>query len=300
MTARQLWAITLLALAGTLASLAWQAEERGWLRLARVSTLPADILRPLDMGRAAPPDIGAIHAFAPFGRPDRAVAQSGTPVKPAPTKVNFLLRGVLAFDDATVSRAFIYNGTSTDTYHIGDSIEPGVILVDVGAASVVLEIDGVRHVLGFDGFIRDDPTLVQAELPDPAADPAAASESPLDRLAAALTVGRGSLDLRQAPPETVDDYISKWRGRIQADPAEVMETIGLERTDRGYRIKPDPDIGVTLAGLQPGDIVTRLNGQEVGNIDRDRELYDQVAAAGVARLEVERSGETLLMTFSLR
>ncbi|WP_323764744.1 type II secretion system protein N [Marinovum sp.] len=300
MTARQLWALTVLAFAATLASLAWQAEERGWLRLARVSTLPPDILRPLDTGRAAAPDLGAIHAFAPFGRPDRVVAQGDTPEKPAPTKVNFVLRGVLAFDDAKVSRAFIYNGTTTDTYHLGDSIEEGVVLVDVRAASVILEIDGIEHELGFDGFIRDDPAVAQADLPLPGPDQAVPADSPLDRLAAALTVGRGSLDLRQAPPETVDDYISKWRGRIQADPAEVMETIGLERTDRGYRIKPDPDIGVTLAGLQPGDIVTRLNGQEVGNIDRDRELYDQVAAAGVARLEVERSGETLLMTFSLR
>ncbi|MEQ8340423.1 MAG: type II secretion system protein N [Marinovum algicola] len=302
MTARQLWAMTALVFAAALASLGWQANERGWLRLARVSTLPADILRPLDTGSAVAPDIGAILAFAPFGRPDRVVAESDAPAKPAPTKVNFALRGILAYADKAVSRAFIYDGTDTNAYRIGERVEDDVVLTDVLAASVILKIDGTEHELGFDGFIRDD--LIAGQTAPPTADVTEVAEAPNDplaRLAASLTAGRGSLDLREAPPpETIDDYIDKWRGRIQRDPAEVMETIGVERTDRGYRIKPDPDIGVTLAGLQPGDIVTRLNGQAVGNIDKDRQLYDQVAAAGVARLEVERSGETLLMTFSLR
>lgn len=300
MTARQLWVLWVLAFAATLASLVWQADERGWLRLARVSTLPADILKPLDTARREAPDVGAILAFAPFGRADIAVAQADTPQKPAPTKVNFALRGILAYADTAISRAFIYNGNDTETYRIGDSVEDGVVLVDVLQASVILNIDGTEHELGFDGFIRDALPAGQAQTAPPEVPPAASGD-PLAQLAAALTAGRGSLDLREAPPpETIDDYIDKWRGRIQRDPAEVMETIGVERTERGYRIKPDPDIGVTLAGLQPGDIVTRLNGQEVGNIDKDRELYDQVAAAGVARLEVERSGETLLMTFSLK
>jgi len=156
MTARQLWAMTALVFAAALASLGWQANERGWLRLARVSTLPADILRPLDTGSAVAPDIGAILAFAPFGRPDRVVAESDAPAKPAPTKVNFALRGILAYADKAVSRAFIYDGTDTNAYRIGESVEDDVVLTDVLAASVILKIDGTEHELGFDGFIRDD------------------------------------------------------------------------------------------------------------------------------------------------
>lgn len=296
MTAKHLWVLTAVAFIGVLGSFAWQAQEMGWLRLARVSNLPPSILQPLGDARTAAPDLAAIRALAPFGRqvqPDRQIA---SPATTRPAQLDVTLRGVLAHDDRTRARAFLSDGSSTTAFRIGEDVKEGVVLVEVLASSVMLEIDGARVELGFEGLADPDPTATAADTPAPEAE-----SDPFARLAAAVLPGRGSLDLREAPPpETVDGYIDMWRGRLQRDPAEVMDTIGVERTGRGYRIKPDPDIGVTLAGLQPGDIVTRLNGQEVGDIDKDRKLYDQVATAGVARLEVERSGQTLLMTFSLR
>jgi len=70
--------------------------------------------------------------------------------------------------------------------------------------------------------------------------------------------------------------------------------------ENGYRVKEDPNIGVTLAGLKPGDVITSLNGQTVGDLARDKELYDEVAASGIARLEVFRNGKAILLTFPLR
>lgn len=296
MTAKQLWILTALAFVGVLGSFAWQAREMGWLRLARVSSLPPSILEPLGTARADAPDLAAIRALAPFGRQAEADRRSDTAAAVAPAQLDVTLRGVLAHDDPARARAFLADGSTTTAFRIGDDVAKGVVLIEVLASSVILAVGDSRMELGFDGRVdADQPaTAAETQVPD-------APSDPLAQLAASLRPGRGSLDLREAPPpETVDGYIDMWRGRLQRDPVEVMDTIGLERTGRGYRIKPDPDIGVTLAGLQPGDIVTRLNGQEVGNIDNDRKLYDQVATAGVARLEVERSGQTLLMTFSLR
>lgn len=304
MQARYLWALCAVGLIATIGSFAWQAQAMGWLRVARISTLPADILQPLPGGQAAAPDLVAIRALSPFGQsvqPAQPADNASAEAAPNRATVNYLLRGVMAYETAATSRAFISDGQVTAAYRVGDPLTRGGVLVEVLAMAVVLDFDGDRVRLGFDGIENADPMPEGPQMDLPLAEVSQPAMSPLARLASAVRPGRGSLDLRDGPPpESVDEYVDMWRGRIQRDPAEVMAAIGVENVGTGYRVKPDPDIGVTLAGLRPGDIVTRLNGQNVGNIDKDRQLYDQVAAAGVARLEVERSGETLLMTFSLR
>ena len=296
MKARYLWVATAFLVAGTLASLAWQVQQMGWLQLGRVARLSPEMMTAHPTTGPAQPDLGAIAAFAPFGEtPD--IAQDSATRNDTPRSFDFVLRGTLALGGDRASRAFLSDGRTTTAYRIGDEVAEGIVLVEVLSDTIVLEVDGERVTFGFGGAIGAD----TADQPMAEASPEEVARDPLAQLAAALRPGRGSLDLRAGPPpDSVDGYIDLWRNRIQKDPQGVMDTIGVENIGRGYRIKPDPNIGVTLAGLQPGDIVTRLNGQTVGNIDRDRELYDQVAAAGVARLEVERSGETLLMTFSLR
>ncbi len=91
-----------------------------------------------------------------------------------------------------------------------------------------------------------------------------------------------------------------WRSRIIANPKQVLDTIGLVRTDDGYRIAEQHDSGVARAGLRAGDLVRTVNGQQVGDLDSDRRLYDEVAASGLARIEVDRDGETITMSFPLR
>ncbi|MCE0507408.1 hypothetical protein LR948_18815, partial [Roseivivax sp. GX 12232] len=185
-----------------------------------------------------------------------------------------------------------------DRYRIGDSLSEGVRLTAIGPEAIEVEIDGEATRFGFDGALDGSAPAPEATAE---AAPADAPASPLDRLRAAIVPGRGSLDLREAPPpETTQEYIDLWRGRIIEDPQSVLDTIGLVPGLEGYRIDANPNIGVTLAGLKPGDLVTKVNGQAVGDPDEDRTFYDEVAASGQARLEVVRDGETLLMSFPLR
>ena len=68
----------------------------------------------------------------------------------------------------------------------------------------------------------------------------------------------------------------------------------------GYRIAEQHDSGVGLAGLRAGDIVTSVNGQAVGDVEQDRSLFDNVAASGLARVEVQRDGRTIVLSFPLQ
>ena len=134
----------------------------------------------------------------------------------------------------------------------------------IAGKAVLIKIDDRHVVLDVNGTrqILGFPNADMADLSvaQTPAEPTALSN--LDRLQAALSVGSGSIEINI-----------------------VDET---------------HDPGVKLAGLKAGDRVARVNGQTVGNIEKDRKFFDEVAASGVARLEVVRDDKTFVLSFPLR
>ncbi len=104
----------------------------------------------------------------------------------------------------------------------------------------------------------------------------------------------------QDEPQTVQDQIDLWLERIRANPREALDAMGLIPADNGYRIAEQHDGSVDLAGLQAGDVITSVNGRVVGDVEQDRQLFDEVVASGQARIEVQRDGRVLVLTFPLQ
>lgn len=294
MTAGRLWILTGLVVLGLLASLAFAGARLVWHAKGHTSVLPQSLPAHAEPPRdSAPRDTGAIIALAPFGQAN--VAASDTPTA-TPRQLEVILRGVLVDPDPASSRAFLAVSGQTSVFRLGDPVGSAE-LVGINTDTVTLKSGEELVIVGFGGVEGER----ESAPPQVTNAPADNVEDPFARLAAAIVPGQGSIDLREAPPpETTDEYIAFWRDRITQNPQAAMDTVGVELVENGYRIKSDPNIGVTLAGLRPGDVVTRLNGQTLGDLDRDRVLYDEVAASGIARVEVERDGRALLLTFPLR
>lgn len=295
MTARRLWGVTALLIVFLIVSLAFAMVKLGWKLVGHTTIQQLDVTAVSPTRNVTEPhrDITAIVALAPFGQAITAPFQPKS--QPTSIPLNFKLRGVLVDPDPEKSRAFLLMNGRTSTFVIGDNIQSGA-LVAITADTITLNIDGRLQTVGFNG-------LLDGQVPFEVLEDVAVVETPIDpfaRLAASIVSGNGSIDLRDPPPpETTQEYIRFWRTRIIQNPRAVMETVGVELAEGGYKIKDNPNIGVTLAGLRPGDLITRLNGQSVGDIDHDRRLYDDVAAAGVARLEVLRNGKAMLLSFPL-
>ncbi|MGR3502571.1 type II secretion system protein N [Pseudaestuariivita sp.] len=296
MTAGRLWALTCAVALIAIASLVLAGAQAWWHLQGHTAAVPRAVPAPSEAAAAPEPwDLAAIARFAPFGEapsapPERTTSGSAT--------LNVVLRGVLLDGDPTQSRAFVSAEGVTATYRVGDTVGPAE-LVAINADTITLRLDDRLRIVGFDGLI-DGTEAPAGESASEDAAPEAPSD-PFARLAAAIVPGQGSIDLRDVPPpETTEEYIDLWRDRIAQNPQAAMDTVGVELVENGYRVKEDPNIGVTLAGLRPGDVITTLNGQAVGDLARDRELYDEVAAAGIARLEVVRDGKAILLTFPLR
>jgi general secretion pathway protein C len=297
MTAARLWALTVAIGVLLLASLALAGIRTGWHLHGHTAVMPLQVaVSTPQTAQLNQRDTVAITTLAPFGQ--AAVLQKAQPAASA-VRLNVALRGVLLDGDPTQSRAFVLVSGTTATYRLGETVQSAE-LVAINADTITLRTDAGLHVIGFDGLIDDQAGTGTATASAPSPD-AKEPADPLARLAAAIVPGNGSIDLREAPPaETTQEYIDLWRDRISNNPQAAMDTVGVEVVENGYRVKADPNIGVTLAGLKPGDVITSLNGQTVGDLARDKELYDEVAASGIARLEVFRNGKAILLTFPLR
>ncbi len=282
---RGLRPLSVLVMLAALGSVGWAAAPMFWHLAGEDTIVPpaAPALAPVATEAPPLPDVGPILALAPFGaapvaNPETAAAQ---------TTLDLTLLGVIVRDDPSASRALVDDAGRDGYYRTGDEIRAGVRLTDVLSNHVVLDVQGKTELLYFPD---SGPAVV--EMPT--------TPEGVDALLAALQRDYvPPVDRTRAPPETTQDYIALWRERIIANPAQVLDQIGLVATENGYRVAEQHDSGVALAGLRAGDLVRTVNGQPVGDVDQDRRFFDEVAASGLARLEIERDGETIVLSFPL-
>lgn len=259
-----------------------------WHLRGHHAVIPAQARPPANATAALPPlDLGPTLAFAPFGS-----ASAPEPTAPAAQpELQMTLLGVIVRDDPSRSLALVEVQGNEANYRTGDEITPDAVLISVASDRVTVNVSGTPRILTFEGADRPETDRMPTGS---------------ERLAALMTSGEGDTisdrvdAAARAEPVTTQDYIDVWRDRIRANPAQVLETIGLVPTSNGYRIADEHDTGVNRAGLQAGDVVTSVNGQSVGDVEKDRALYDAVAASGVARIEVQRNGRTIVMSFPLQ
>lgn len=259
-------------------------------RLAGESGLPRPAAAPDEPTAAAPVSLDAVLALAPFGR----VAAPEAPAAPAQeTALGLTLHGVVIAGAAGGSSAIVSGPSGpARSYMEGQAITDAATLTGVARDHVVLDVGGRREILSF---------------PETRAAGTRRSGDAGANALRALVTGGGSnaasgasAPAADASANDPDAVIARYRERIRQNPQTVLDDLGLVATEAGYEIASDPSSGVRRAGLQPGDLVAKVNGQQVGNIETDRRFFDEVAASGRARIEVLRDGQRIVMTFPLR
>ncbi|WP_299613657.1 hypothetical protein [uncultured Tateyamaria sp.] len=228
-------------------------------------------------------DLSAMLALAPFGRVPVENESLATDTTDRP---DIVLRGIFAARDALSTALLDVDGEPglyREAMRVADQLDVALItseLVELtdGDSTITLRFDSETEVQGA-AVVTDAPSL-------------------LDRLQGGFVVPAKYEKPEQ--PETTAEYIDYWRYRVRKNPQAVLDEIGLRPTDEGYVIAETHDVGVRLAGLRSGDLVRTVNGQTVGDPEKDRQFYDEIAAAGQARIEVERGGRLLSFSFPLR
>ena len=292
MTLRGL-ALTTLVLA-IVGSVAHAGARLTWHMLGETAT-PVPV--PLRLASAPePPDIAQIIDFAPFGsrvveaRPVEPVAAPDRPVD----LDGLRLTGIILAVPASASLAMIADRAGPVTsFAVGDAVRGSATLTAVGRDYVTLESGGSTTTLRFtnprdarlSGIAR-----LREQIPAQFRGPAGAD------VASTMAAPKGLAPAGSSADAAIDHY----RRRIAENPQSVLDDLGVTLTGNGYRISSDAPRAVLRSGLRAGDTVTRVNGVAVGSVERDRRLFEQVAASGHARVEILRGGRSIVLSFPLK
>jgi serine protease Do len=79
----------------------------------------------------------------------------------------------------------------------------------------------------------------------------------------------------------------------------LAESFGLKRAAGALVSSVQPDSAAERAGLQPGDVITRFDGKEIGAAGELSALVGQAAPGDKAKLQILRKGETRELTATL-
>ncbi len=247
----------------------------------------------------APFDLSQIIRAAPFG------LVSATPASTQPAGAGLVLRGVMLARPQSASSAIIaLPSGKTRTVVIGQDLGDGSVLDSVGADRVTLRTGSGLQVLTFAKTVnRDGVAAILAGIPPSVTGLAPTAASPPSPGYAAPAGGGGfggSVPATSNSATTIGDAIAGARQQIADNPARLIDSLGATATPQGYRVGPSPSLEMRKAGLQPGDMIEKVNGSPLGNVENDRRVFDQAVASGRARVDVLRDGRRMTLSFPLR
>lgn len=190
-----------------------------------------------------------------------------------PASGGMVLIGTILSSKPADIRALIANARGQQrAYALGDAILDGSKLVEIQRDYVVLSRNGQREILEF-------------------------SWNAVAQLLESVTQAA-----RNADPETpAGDYPEVLRSAMLTHPELLLQMVGAtpvmegERFS-GYRVmKPEDPAFLESLGLQPGDILTAVNGVPLNTPDYGAGLFDAFSGTGKLTFTVRRGNQILVL-----
>ncbi len=225
--------------------------------------------------------IAAWHLFGTQSKQQPVVKQAA-PVDAPDTRLKLTLSGVFASDDDKEARAIIGDQRGKeDTYAPGDSLPGGVKLSEIHTDRVILLRNGLYETLRLP---RDQRRGGRAQtISHRRSRSVTGSSSPIDRNAA----------------------LQRYRNEIKTNPSSFMEYVRATPAREngqfiGFRLQAGRKRGaLNELGLQPGDVVTSINGIIIDNPAKGMEAMRALGDGQNVAVTLLRGGEEVSMNFSL-
>ena len=279
--------------------LAWTAARLLWLILAP-PTAPALQIQPLQNNAASNADNSSL--FAIFADPEPVAAAA----KPPP---NVALKGVLLAIPESLSSALLEVEGEVKNYRIGESLQDsGYTLVAVDWNAVIIaDAASKQTVISMADSMPLDQSDMAAgnvsnqRLPDnnssannslPSTQPMPLPNStPSDDVADSANGSAADSNDTDNSSSAIDEAVTA----LQESPASYLSRMGVMAAGEGYQVTAAMPSGIrNRLGLEPGDRVLTVNGQNVGSDPtQDAGLLNQVQQSGEAQIEVKRGEQVI-------
>jgi general secretion pathway protein C len=184
---------------------------------------------------------------------------------------------VVAAADERFAHAIVADGSSVEkVYFLKDPLPGGAVLVRVQPDRIILNRGGVMEAL---------------LLPRDAAGNAGIRPPPR----AAQSIGRRPPTPSPSMQEVVTDNANSITEIIRPQPYMPNGEM------RGYRVYPGRNREQFVAmGLQPGDLVTEINGVTLNNPGQAMELFRSLADTTQVTVAIERNGQAQTLTLDTK
>jgi general secretion pathway protein C len=261
--------------------LAWLLAGLSWLVLPEperealpqpVAAMPASERR---QPRIDEREIAAWHVFGVAG--EEKPAPTSAAVEAPDTSLKLTLRGVFASDEAGKARAIVGDpGGKEDHYAIGDPLPGGAKLSEIYPDRIILERNGRYETLRL----------------------------PKERTSAVLqgtepSAGRGDLASKVAA-------FSRYRTEVKQNPATFMNYVratparGGDGKFIGFRLQAGRERGALKElGLQPGDIVTSINGVQIDSPAKGMKAMQALGEGDNVSVTLLRGGQETSLSLTL-
>ncbi len=237
------------------------------LRTARVSITSAD-----DTAQ----DIRRLTSAHLFGETQSAAVVA--PTSAPETRLNLVLRGVIAVDPMARSSAIIAqgNGGKEDVYGVGDKLPGGVSVSEVHAGNVILERGGRFETLNL------------------------TKESEVGEIVSSVD------DNPNLSPASPGEALRDIRSNILKNPTSFGEyalpvVVKDAGKQIGYRLEPQQK-GDMLAeiGLEPQDVITEINGVKLDNPQNGIAALRKLSTSNMISIKVRRNGAEVPLNIQLQ
>jgi len=263
--------LLVIACAHALVNITWMFLPEAEIEAASASTARISVTTARDTAQ----DIRRLTSAHLFGETERTVVAA--PTEAPETRLNLVLRGVIAADPMNISSAIISqgNGGKEDAYGVGDKLPGGVTVTEVHPEDVLLERGGHLEVL---------------------------------RLVKDSEVGEiiSSDDNPDLPPASPGDALRDIRNDILKNPTSFGEyALPVVVKDRGkqigYRLEPQQK-GDMLAeiGLEPEDVITEINGVKLDNPQNGIAALRKLSTSNSINIMVRRNGAEVPLNIQLQ
>ncbi len=250
-------------------AIAYQLATLTWALVPGSTPTAAPAPRPVDSGGAAPSsDFSVLLHSGLFGVAAEQPEIAAAPVVDAPdTTLSLTLRGILSKEGDANGSVVIEYRNEQKTYYVGQAIDggDGATLHSVYSDRVLLDRGGGR--------------IETLRLPK--------------ELAASTGSAMGLPQLPQAQPQTQNAPL---REVITNNAAKLTDIVKLaphvqEGQIVGFRVTPGRDRATFEAlGLQPGDVVTDINGTVLDDPNQGFQVFQSLGEATQANVTVLRDG----------
>lgn len=252
-----------LVTAALVLALAWVLARWTWVFLAP----PEEARAPAP---ASPVDLAAVARL--FG----GAAPAGSPSAPAASSSGLRLKGVVAPSPADIGSAVFNAGGKDIAVKLGAELQPGVTLVAVERDHAVISRAGVRDRVDLETRLAPVPRSVGGRV--------AGFRLPVTRSGAnAFAFSRKDLEAALKDPGQL-----AYLGRIGIPPG------GGVRLDEA-----PPGSLASRLGLQPGDVIRRVNGQAVASAGDLARLHQQFSTTSLVQAEIQRGSASLQLNYTI-